>query len=126
MPQAYELASSRIFNRFITDTADIYSKKPDALLNVESVQVANDDLPGGTKNGVQLFKDKILSSRIFVLENDKDKAEYVVETKVDWFDTPSKEIPAIKYEVILKDNKNELINQWTEIVKKAENSQKWI
>ena len=126
MPQAYELAASRAFNHFIKDTFDIYSKKPDVLLHVEQAQLDDNDLPGGVENGVMLFKNKVLTSRTFVLEEDKAKAEYVLQTSAQWFDTPSKEVPAIKYTIKLLDNKNKIVNQWVEIVKKAENSQKWL
>jgi len=126
MPEAYELASLRVFNRFIKDTFDIYSKKPDVSLYAQSAEIFSDDLPEGVAQGVELFKNNVTTSHTFVLENEKDKADYVLKTSADWFDTPTKTVPAIKYVVTLSDKNGKVINEWVEIVKKAENSQKWL
>ena len=126
MPEAYELAASRAFNRFVKDTFDIYKQQPNLLLYVKSASVKNDDLPDGASKGVALFKDQVLASRTFALTDDKNKNDYVLDTDVQWFDTPSKTVPAIKYVITLSDNKGKVINEWVEIVKKAENYQKWL
>ncbi len=126
MPEAYELASSRVFNRFIKDTVGIYSAKPNVLLYVKPANVKSDDLPDGVSKGVDLFKKKVLSSFTYAITDDEDNNDYYLETSVDWFDTVSKTVPAIKYDITLYDNKNNMINTWVEVVKKAENSEQWL
>ena len=126
MPEAYELAASRVFNKFIKDTTQIYGAKPNVLLYLEPAEVLSEDLPDGVKQGVKTFKNKILSSFTYAVTDDDKNNDYLLQTEVDWFDTPSKTVPAIKYMITLFDKENNKIGQWVEVVKKAENSQKWL
>ncbi len=126
MPRAYELAASRVFNDFIKNTTDIYSQKPNVLLYLKPTELKDDKLPGGAKQGLVVLKNKILSSFTFAVTDDEKNNDYYLETTADWFDTPSKTVPAIKYVATLYDNKNNKIGQWVEIVKKVENSEQWL
>ena len=126
MPEAYELAASRVFNRFVKETTEIYGAKPNVLLYVKNADVKSEDLPKGVEKGIQFFKDKVLKSYTYAVTTDENNHDCYVETSVDWFDTPSKTVPAIKYTATLFDKDNKQLGQWTEIVKKAENSKTWL
>ena len=126
MPEAYELAASRVFNNFIKDTVKVYSEKPNVLLYLMPTDLLNEDLPGGAQQGVTTIKNQVLSSFTYALTDDENNNDYVLKTSAEWFDTPSKTVPAIKYEATLFDKENNVIGQWVEIVKKAENSEKWL
>ena len=120
-PQAYNMASSRAFNRFIKDTYGIYSKKPGIKLYVESPTVNASDLPAGIEDGVRAFKAQVGNSRTFTLTNIPSEADYALKTTAEWFDTESKDVPAIKYVTTLVDKEGKVTNAWTEIVKRADN-----
>ncbi|MBR2300019.1 MAG: hypothetical protein IJ870_05555 [Alphaproteobacteria bacterium] len=120
-PKAYQMASSRAFNRFIKDTYGIYSKKPGVKLYVENPISKESDLPAGIDDGVRAFKAQVGSSRTFTLTNVPSEADYTLKTSAEWFDTESKDVPAIKYITKLVDNHGKTVNTWTEIVKRADN-----
>lgn len=126
MPQAYNLASNRIFNRFIRDTYNIYSQNPNIKVYVRHPVVKNDDLPGGALSGVETFKNQLQSSHTFALTNSADDADYILNTTTEWFDTPSKPVPAVKYTVDLLSKDGNPVNSWVEIVKKPEQTQSWL
>ncbi len=125
-PDAYLLASGRVLNRFFKDTSSIYSQSPDVKLFVKTARAGSNDLPGGINNGPDNMKKQIAGSYTFVLSDTLADADYYLETDVDWLDTPSKTVPAIQYKVALYDNENNKINEWVEVVKRAENSQNWL
>lgn len=126
MPQAYELAASRFFNRFIKDTTQVYAAKPNVLLYLKPTEIVDADLPDGAKQANATIKNRLLPSFTYALTDDETNNDYSLHSKVEWFDTPSKTVPAIKYTVTLFDKNNKQMGQWVEIVKKAENSQKWL
>ena len=126
MPKVYELAAFKLFNQFIKDTTAIYSEKPNVLLYLKPTKLNDEQLPGGEKQGLVLLKEKILSSFTYAVTDDENNNDYYLETSADWFDTPSKKVPAIKYVATLYDNKNNKVGEWVEIVKKVENSEQWL
>ena len=120
-PQSYELAANRAFNRFIKDTYGTYSKAPNVKVYVTAPVAKNADLPGGIEKGTEAFKTNLQNSRTFELTDDMDKADYVINTTAEWFDTESKTVPAIKYvvEMVAKDGKQAGV--WSQIIKRADN-----
>lgn len=126
MPDAYVLASNRAFNRFIKDTYKYYSQSPRTGLYVKSAAAQSADLPGGVEKGVENFKSQVKKSYAFELANSLNSADYYLETSVDWLDTPSKTVPAVQYTTVLYDKNNNKLNEWVEVIKKANNSQSWL
>lgn len=124
-PEAYVLASNRAFNRFIKDTAVIYQNNPNVKLFVEQGILNSNDLPEGIDEGVKAFRTNLLNSRTFQLTGDKNKADYLLNTKAEWFDTPSKDVPAINYIIQMKDRNGNLLGSWSQIAKRANNKQ-WL
>jgi len=120
-PEAYMLAANRAFNRFIKDTYDIYSKKPNVKIYVRDPISKEKDLPAGLNKGVEVFKTQILNSHTFALTDNLNEADYTLATSAEWFDTPSKEVPAIRFVTKLIDKEGNDVNSWSQIVKRADN-----
>lgn len=123
MPEAYRLASKRAYERMEKANMGWCTQKP--TIFVQSAQVLSADLPAGTDSGVAEMKKQISESSAFTLSSDASKADYTLETTVDWFDTPTKQVPAIQYRVVVYDKKHNRVDEWVEIVKFADN-QSWI
>jgi len=126
MPEAYALASSRVFNRFIKDTYAIYGTRPGLSVYVKPAKGLSRDLPGGVNRGVDNFKNQLARSYTFTPANDEASADYVVETSVDWFDTPTKTVPAVLYRTVMYDKNHNKLYEWVEVIKKAGNSETWL
>ena len=119
MPQSYILASKRCFNHFIEDTYSLYRTRPDVMIYVDNGELIDKDLPAGIEEGVRNFKMQILNSHTFKLTDDKNRADYTLTTSAQWFDTPTKDIPAIKYTINLINNHGQVFKSWSEVVKKT-------
>jgi len=120
-PEAYRLAANRLFNRFIKDTYKIYSKTPNLKVYVANPTVHQNDLPEGINEGAEVLKTQIENSHAFVLTTVPENADYILKTSAEWFDTESKEIPAIKYTATFVDKNGNILDGWTQIVKRADN-----
>lgn len=120
-PDAYTLLANRTFNRFIKDTYGIYKETPNLKLYVKEPVLKATDLPSGFDEGLETFKMQLKNSHTFQLTDNEDEADYILSTTIDWFDTPSKDVPAIRYivDMIAKDKTD--AGSWSEIVKKADN-----
>jgi hypothetical protein len=126
MPEAYVLASNRVVSRFFKDSSSIYAKNPSIKLYVKQPRPLSADLPSGMDKGVANFKNQIAASYTFTITDNPSEADYYVETTADWFDTPSKSVPAIQYTTSLFDRNNNKVKEWSEIIKKADRSQSWL
>lgn len=124
MPDAYVLASNRAFSRIIRDMAHIYGSRPG--LYIKETRVHDGDLPGGVEAGRENLIRQIKAADTFAAAENPEKADYYLETEVSWFDTPSKTVPAIRYKAVLFDKNNKKLNEWVEVIKKADNSQSWL
>lgn len=120
-PEGYTLAANRAFNRFIKETYPIYSQNPNIKLFVEQGVAKDADLPAGITSGVNTFKTQIINSHTFALVDSPLKADYVLKTTAEWFDTPSSEVPAIKYITTLVSKDGHEAGTWSQIVKRADN-----
>lgn len=126
MPEAYVLASNRVVSRFFKDAASVYGQQPNMRLYVKPAMGLSADLPGGLDKGTENFKKQVAGSYTFEIVDNPSNADYYLETTADWFDTPSKSVPAIQYKSALYDSNNNKIKEWVEIIKKADNSQSWL
>ena len=120
-PKSYELAANRAFNRFIKDTYGTYSKAPNVKLYVSAPIAKNPDLPGGIEQGTLAFKTQLKNSHTFELTDNREDADYIINTTAEWFDTESKTVPAIKYVVDMVSKDGKQVGIWSQIVKRADN-----
>ena len=58
-------------------------------------------------------------------ESEDDAADYLLNSQVDWFDTPTKQVPAVKYTIELKSTDGVKIGEWTEVVHQADGDRSW-
>ena len=49
----------------------------------------------------------------------------ILNNKIKWYDTPYKNVPSIKYDIILIDKDNKTIGEWSEIMYQAEGDKSW-
>jgi hypothetical protein len=126
MPEAYVLASNRVVSRFFKDASSVYAQKPNVKLYVRPARALSADLPAGVDKGAANFKNQVAASYTFDVVEDPAAADYSVETTAEWFDTPSKSVPAILYSTALYDRQNNKVKEWVEVIKKADNTKSWL
>lgn len=126
MPEAYTLAANRVLNRMLKDSSYIYQERPGVTVFLKEPHLISSDLPGGFQAGVESMKRQLSSAQTFTVSEDLPSADYYVDTIINWFDTPSKPVPAIKYQAILYNKEGKKINEWVEIIKQSSNTKVWL
>ncbi len=126
MPEAYKLAANRTLNRMLRDTSSLYQSRHNLKIYVRNPIVKSSDLPAGIETGIKTLKRNLANSYTFSVTDNSADADYYLATEADWFDTPSKNVPAIKYTTSLIDRKGNKVNEWVEIIKQTGNSKIWL
>lgn len=126
MPEAYKLAAGRALNRMLRDTSSLYQARHNLKVYVKDPIAKSADLPAGIETGVKTLKRNLANSYTFSVTDKPANADYYLATEADWFDTPSKNVPAIKYTTSLIDRKGNKVNEWVEIIKQTDNSKIWL
>ncbi len=126
MPEAYKLAANRTLSRMLRDTSSLYQTRHDVKVYIKKPLAESSDLPAGLETGVKTLKRNLAGSYTFSVTDNSADADYYLTTKADWFDTPSKNVPAIKYTTVLTDRKGNKVNEWVEIIKQTGNSKIWL
>ena len=60
-----------------------------------------------------------------MVTDDIHESDYVINSVADWYDTPTKKVPAIKYDLFLNEKDGRVIGEWSEIVHQAEGDRSW-
>ena len=103
-PEIYVISANRTVNSMLKEAAAFYQQVGTMKVYVDGADLKAGDLPGGAS---------------------KNDAEYIVDSAVDWYDTATKTVPAIKYDMFLKSKDGRLIGEWSEIIHQAEGDRSW-
>lgn len=123
-PQIYGIVATRTTNKMLDDTKNIYENLSAPFLYVMEIKKDDVNLPDGFYYSNQITKEILTNSRTFRLVSNMNDADYYLETIVSTYTTPDNESPIIVYKMILFDNKNVKINEWTENVSRIKNDDK--
>ena len=81
--------------------------------------------PGGTEHGTKTLRKRFGQISNVTLQDSPDKAQYIVTSAIDWYDTATKTVPAIKYDLFLKSKEGRVIGEWSEIIHQADGDRSW-
>ena len=124
-PEIYVISANRTVNSMLKEAEAFYEQIGPMQVFVDAAEIKADDLPGGVEQGTNTLKKRFANIENVTLKDKADKADYVVSSRVDWFDTATKTVPAIKYDLFLKDKNGRLIGEWSEIIHQAEGDRSW-
>lgn len=123
LPEIYVISANRTVNSMLKDINAILDGKTYHVY-VEETKKNADDLPLGLDKGTKTVV-KRLNNVNTILLTDKQNADYIVKTSADWFDTPTKHVPAIKYTLTLQSKDGIKIGEWVEVVHQTEGDRSW-
>ena len=124
-PEIYVISANRTVNSMQVEAEPLFKQVGDVNVYINKATPMADDLPGGMDKGTDTIKKRFSQMENITLVNSKKKADFIVESSADWYDTPTKTIPAIKYNISLKDRSDNLIGEWSEIIHQAEGDRSW-
>lgn len=124
-PEIYVISANRTVNSMLEEAAPFYAQAGTMRIYINKAELSANDLPGGIEQGTETLKKRFADiSNVIVVENSAE-AQYVIDSRVDWFDTATKKVPAIKYDMFLKSKDGRLIGEWSEIIHQAAGDRSW-
>lgn len=124
-PEIYIISANRTVNSMQKEAAAFFEQIGIMKIYIDEAQPKSDDLPGGTEKGTETLKNRFANMSNIIVTPTKDEADYVINSVIDWFDTPTKKVPAIKYDLFLNEKSGRVIGEWSEIIHQAEGDRSW-
>ncbi|MDO4162088.1 MAG: hypothetical protein Q4D80_03670 [Pseudomonadota bacterium] len=124
LPEIYVISANRTVNSMLSEAQAVFQDKT-INVYIQDTRPAAADLPGGTAMGVKTIRKRLADTATVLVVDDAAKADYVVKSAADWFDTPTKQVPAIKYTLVLESKDGIKIGEWAEVVHQAEGDRSW-
>ena len=124
-PEIYVIAANRTVNSMQDEAAPLFEQLGKIKVYVGDANPKSDDLPGGMDKGTETIRKRFSQMKDVVVVKNKFIADYSVESAADWYDTPTKTVPAIKYDISFKDRGGNLIGEWSEIIHQADGDRSW-
>lgn len=124
-PEIYVISANRAINTMQKEAEPLFKQVGRMKVYVDKATEISDDLPGGIDKGTDIIKKRFKQMKNVKVVENKFVADYTVDSSADWYDTPTKTVPAIKYNIRLKDRGGNLIGEWSEIIHQAEGDRSW-
>lgn len=123
-PEVYSILATRVTNKMLDETPNIYEKSQTPTLYIMEVKKAHNDLPNGFYYSRKITKDIVEGSRTFKIVNNMNDADYYLETIAIKIPLEDNITPAIQYKITMYDKNNKRINQWSEVLQQVQNDDK--
>lgn len=122
-PKVYAIVARRALNKMLDETAPLYETKDDEVpsLYVRDVKIYDDRLPDGFYQAHKETQKILENSHTFKLTNNKYEADYFLETEIDTAEILNYDSPVIIYRLILLDQRNGVIKEWKENIRRVRN-----
>ena len=128
LPEIYVIAANRTANSMLNFMEDIFytisSKKGDVKVYIEETTVDENDLPKGIEAGTQAIRNRLSNIPYITVTDKQEDSDLQIKTNINWFDTSTKTVPAIKYTLSVYENDFKA-GDWYEIIRQTENDRSW-
>lgn len=125
VPEIYVISANRTVNSMLRDTAEVFAKENLIKVYVAETKVDDPELPEGYAGGIKTIKNRLDNSNNMTVVNSEKQADYVLNTEVSWFDTETKKVPAVKYNMVLNSTDGVKIGEWSEVVHQTAGDRSW-
>ena len=124
-PEIYVISANRTVNSMQKEAAVFFEQIGTIKVYVDTPTGKSDDLPGGIEKAAEVLQKRFANMNTVIVTNDKNEADYVINSVADWYDTPTKTVPAIKFDLFLNEKNGRVVGEWSEIVHQAEGDRSW-
>ena len=124
-PEIYVISANRAVTAMQKEAAPFFEQIGTMRVFVAQAKPKSEDLPGGVNKGTETLKTRFSNLNNVIVVNTVDKADFIVNSVIDWFDTPTKKVPAIKYDMFLNAKDGHVIGEWSEIIHQTEGDRSW-
>lgn len=123
MTKAYETAATRVANKMLDDTSDLYETKDHPKLYIKQVIKKSPNLPDGFHTARQALREITGKSGTFVLVNNIEEADYILEPTVSEFNAAG--LPAIIFRIDLNDKNDQPFRAWNVVIRQLSEDKSW-
>lgn len=122
-PQVYAIVARRALNKMLDETGALYETEEDEVpsLYIRDAKIYDDRLPDGFYQAQKETQKLLENSHTFRLTNSKYEADYFLETEIDTVELKDYDTPVIVYRLILLNQRNGVIKEWKENIRKLKN-----
>ncbi len=124
-PEIYVISANRTVNSMQSEAAAFFKQVGPMKVYIDDAEPKSADLPGGMDKGTQTLKSRFEQMDKVSVVDKKKNADYVVSSRADWYDTATKTVPAIKYDLFLKAPDGQIVGEWSEIIHQAQGDRSW-
>ena len=124
-PEIYVISANRTVNSMQKEAAAFFEQIGTMKVFVDAAKPKSDDLPGGYEKGTDTLRNRFSNISNVIIVDAPQKADFIVNSVIDWYDTPTKTVPAIKYDMFLNARDGHVIGEWSEIIHQAEGDRSW-
>ena len=124
-PEIYVISANRTVNSMQAEAAAFFKQVGPMRVYIDKAEPKAADLPGGMDKGTETIKYRFEQMDKVTIVDKKNKADYVVSSRADWYDTATKTVPAIKYDLFLKAPDGQVVGEWSEIIHQAQGDRSW-
>lgn len=123
MADAYEIAATRITNKMLDDTADIYESKPTPKLYIKQIVKTSESLPDGLYGAQRTIKEIVSGSGTFVVTDKQEDADFVLDSSVNELEAGN--MPAIQFKMGVNDKNDKPLKAWSIVIKQMPEDKSW-
>ena len=123
MTKAYETAATRITNKMLDDTPDLYEVQPRPKIYIRQIRKEATGLPDGFYTAQQVIKDIISGSGTYTVVNKADEADYILATSINQFNVDN--LPGIIIKQSINDIYDQQLRGWNIVIKQMTEYKSW-
>ncbi|MBP5352278.1 MAG: hypothetical protein J6Y91_00740 [Alphaproteobacteria bacterium] len=124
-PEIYVISANRTVNSMQKEAAAFLEQIGTMKVYVADAKPKADDLPGGIEKGIDTLRNRFANLNNVILVDRPSQADFIINSVIDWYDTPTKTVPAIKYDMFLNAKDGHVIGEWSEIIHQTEGDRSW-
>ena len=120
--QMYSVVAARVTNTMLKQTSASHTLKEGSRIYVRPIKKTGvDHIPDGFYHTSQVTKDIISGSKIYILTDRQENADYILDISVSRINIEGMQGDVIQYKMILLDKGDNELGRWMESIRQVQN-----
>lgn len=123
LTEAYEVAATRITNKMLNDTVEIYKKQPQPKIYIKETVKDETTADGRLETAQKAMRTLIKGTNSYIISETENDADFILESSVHNLNTS--EQPTIQFKLNLNDKDSAPVQAWSIVIKQMPEDQSW-
>ena len=120
-PEVYEVVATRITNRMLVETEDLYSGVLRPSIYVAEIQSIDGDFDNGFYLSRKIIQNLLIGTKHYKVANSKSVADYYLELMVFKHDVEYGMDKILEFKMTMYDKNNKKVQEFSELIKQVKN-----